>query len=219
MVIHLLCCVHGSECIGTHDAIRDTLVAITHDASFHMGRKQLHALPSTTFNSSHRQVDIMITKDGIHTLVDVVIANPTRINLLPQSCVTQGFVTFDATQDKERSYCNQHPINQFLPLTIKVFSCLHKHVNAIWSLKGPEGPHLGYFFHQKISITLQRMEASSILSWAVVVGLVTSQFSPLQNTPPSPRLIYRKLSVFDIKNLANLPQVVGYRHGEISHLL
>jgi hypothetical protein len=34
-------------------------------------------IPSTTFNSSHRQVDIVFTKDGIRTLIDVVIVDPT----------------------------------------------------------------------------------------------------------------------------------------------
>jgi len=65
------------------------------------------------------------------------------MNLLPQSCATQGFVTFDTTQTKERSYHNQRPTNQFFPLAIEVFGYLHKHVdvflhdyiNAIWSLK------------------------------------------------------------------------------------
>jgi hypothetical protein len=44
-----------------------------------------------------------------------------QVNLLPWSCATQGFVTFNATQTKERNYRNQHPINQFLPLAIEVF--------------------------------------------------------------------------------------------------
>jgi hypothetical protein len=86
----------------------------------------------------------VLTKDGIRTLIDIVITNTTWIDLLPQSCAIQGFVASDATQAKERSYHNQHPIDQFLPLTIEVFGCLHKHVdvflytyaNAIWSLKG-----------------------------------------------------------------------------------
>jgi hypothetical protein len=38
-----------------------------------MGRKQLHALLSTMFNSFHQRLD----KDGIHTLIDVVIVGPT----------------------------------------------------------------------------------------------------------------------------------------------
>jgi hypothetical protein len=34
MGIHLLHCVHGNECTGTHDAIHDTFAAIAQNASF-----------------------------------------------------------------------------------------------------------------------------------------------------------------------------------------
>jgi hypothetical protein len=53
MGIHLLCCVHGNEHIGTHDAIQNTFAAIARNASFHVGQKQFYALLSITFNSSH----------------------------------------------------------------------------------------------------------------------------------------------------------------------
>jgi hypothetical protein len=87
----------------------------------------------------------MLTKDGIHTLADIVIVDPTWVDLFPWSYATQGFVNFDVTQAKEMSYRNQDPTNQFLPLAIEIFGCLHKHVdvflhncaNVIWSLKGP----------------------------------------------------------------------------------
>ncbi len=72
----------------------------------------------------------MLTKNGIHILTNVVIANPTQAYLLSQSCATQRFTTSDVVQAKERSYWNQHPTYQFLPLAIKVFCCLHKHVNV-----------------------------------------------------------------------------------------
>jgi hypothetical protein len=88
-------CTHGNKRIGTHDAICDTFDAIVRDASFRVGQEQLHALPSTTFNSSHQRVDIVLTKDGICTLVNIVITNLTQANLLPQSCATQGFVAFN----------------------------------------------------------------------------------------------------------------------------
>jgi hypothetical protein len=92
----------------------------------------------------------VFTKDDICTLADVVIANPPRAYLLPWFYTTQGFVAFDVIQAKKRSYHNRHPIDQFLPLVIEVFRCLHKHVdvflhdcaNAIWNLKGTEGLHL-----------------------------------------------------------------------------
>ncbi len=118
----------------------------------------------------------MLTKDGNHTLVDIVIVDPVQTYSLPRSC---------AIQAKERSYHNRHPTNQILPLTIEVFGCLHKHANVflydyanpIWSLKGTKNPHLSTlvtFLHQKISITLQRMQVFSILSRTIVVGLATS---------------------------------------------
>jgi len=40
------------------------------------------------------------------------------------------------------------------------------------------------FLWQKNSITVQRLQASSILSWAIDVGLTTSWLPPHQNTPP-----------------------------------
>jgi hypothetical protein len=46
----------------------------------------------------------VLTKDGIHTLIDIVIANPTCVDLFLQSCTTQGFATFDAIQAKEKNY-------------------------------------------------------------------------------------------------------------------
>jgi hypothetical protein len=127
------------------------------------------------------------------------------VDLLPRYYTTQRIVALDVAQAKERSYCNRHPIDQFFPLAIEVFDCLHKHVNvflndyanAIWSFKGTKGPHLStlvIFFRQKVSITLQRMQASSILNRVIAVGLPTSQLPHL----PSPQPIYCKLSIFDM---------------------
>jgi hypothetical protein len=50
-------------------------------------------------------------------------------------------------QAKKRSYHDQHLTDQFFPLAIEIFECLHKQTdvflddcaNAIWSLKGPKG--------------------------------------------------------------------------------
>jgi hypothetical protein len=65
MGIHFLCCAHGNKHIWFHDVICDTFVAIAWDVSFHMGWEQLHAFPSTTFNSFRWWINIMATKDGI----------------------------------------------------------------------------------------------------------------------------------------------------------
>jgi len=50
------------------------------------------------FNSSHWQVDIMFTKDGIRTLIDIVVVDPTWVDLFPGACATQGFAAFDVVQ-------------------------------------------------------------------------------------------------------------------------
>jgi hypothetical protein len=64
---------------------------------------------------------------------------------------------------------------------MEVFGCLHKQAdvflhecrNVIWSLKGLEGLLfvLVDFLRQKSSITIQRLQTSSILSWAIAIGL------------------------------------------------
>ncbi len=82
--------------------------------------------PSTMFNSSCGWVDIILTKDGIHTLIDFFIADPMWGDLLHKSCATPKFVAFDAAQAKKRNYRDWHPIDQFLLLAIDVFGCLHK---------------------------------------------------------------------------------------------
>jgi hypothetical protein len=133
MGIHFLHYVHGNKRIGTHETICATFTTIVRNACFHVGREQLYVLPSTTFNSSRRQFDIVLTKNGICTLADIIIADPTRMDLLPQSCTTQRFVASDVTQVKEMSYRSPHPIDQFFPLAIEVFGCLHKHVDVFYT--------------------------------------------------------------------------------------
>jgi hypothetical protein len=63
---------------------------------------------------------------------------------------------------------------------------LHTCANAIWSFKGPEGPPfyiLVTFLQQNIWITLQRLQASSILNRAVT-NLTTSWLPLLHDTSP-----------------------------------
>ncbi len=63
----------------------------------------------------------MLTKNGIRTLVDVVIVDPTQMDLFPWFYTIIGFDAFDVAQAKERSYYDRHPIDKFLLLVIKIF--------------------------------------------------------------------------------------------------
>jgi hypothetical protein len=91
------CCAYGNERTWTHDAVWNTFSTIMQDVDFHVRWEQLHALPSTTLNSSYQRIDSVFTKDEIHTLANVVIANPTHVDLLLWSCITQRFATSNMT--------------------------------------------------------------------------------------------------------------------------
>jgi hypothetical protein len=133
----------------------------------------------------------VLAKNEIPTLANIVIIDQMHVDLHnPSFCTIQGFVASGIAQAKEMSYHNQHPIDKFLPLTIDVFGCLlkqanvflHNCANAIWSFKGPKGPPFSIlvtFICQRISITSQRMQTSSILNQAMIIGLTTSQLPPL----------------------------------------
>ncbi len=80
---------------------------------------------STMFYSFSQQVDIVLTKDDICTLVNVVIFNSIQMDLIFRFCVIQRFVTSDATQAKEKNYRDRHPINQFLDIYTNRLTCFH----------------------------------------------------------------------------------------------
>jgi hypothetical protein len=77
MGIHLLCCAHNNEHTRTHDVFCDIFLAIARDVGFHMGQEQLYVFPLVKFNSFCWQVDMVLTEDGICTLANVVIIDPT----------------------------------------------------------------------------------------------------------------------------------------------
>jgi len=145
------------------------------------------------FNFSCWQVNIVFTKDGIHTLAKVVIVDLMCANLFIQSCTIQRFVDFDVAQTKKMSYCDWH-LDQFLFLTIEIFKYLHKkglftrlcqhHLRASNNQKALLFFVLVIFFHQKISIALQRKQSFSILSQVVMIGVTISRLSLLQDTAP-----------------------------------
>jgi len=70
------------------------------DDNFHMGWKQLHVLPLTTFNSFCWRTNIVFNKDGIRTLANVATVNPMWMDVLSHFYTIQGITTFIAAQAK-----------------------------------------------------------------------------------------------------------------------
>jgi hypothetical protein len=48
----------------------------------------------------------VLSIDGVHTLVDVVIINPIRVNLVLQATFSRGVVMKIIAQVKDGLYCN-----------------------------------------------------------------------------------------------------------------
>lgn len=68
----------------------------------------------------------MLSTDGICTLVDMVIVDPTQVDLVFQVVSSHEVAAMTITQAKGELYHDQHLIDTFLPLAIKVFGCLHQ---------------------------------------------------------------------------------------------
>jgi hypothetical protein len=52
----------------------------------------------------------VLAKNGIHTLADIIIANPMKANLFLWSCAIQGSIVFDVIQTKKESYHINTPL-------------------------------------------------------------------------------------------------------------
>ncbi len=64
--------------------MQDAFAFIVKDAGFHVLCQQTHVFLSPTFQFSRRHVDIVFSMDGIRMLVNIVIINPIRANLVLQ---------------------------------------------------------------------------------------------------------------------------------------
>jgi hypothetical protein len=70
--------------------------------------------------------------DGICTLVNVIIVDPIRTNLVSWVVLSHGVVATVVAQMKEGLYHNRYLVNMFLPLAIEVFGCFHQQSNNLF---------------------------------------------------------------------------------------
>ncbi len=65
---------------------------------FHVSQEQTYVLFPLALQSSRHQVDIVLSVDGVRTLIDVVIDNPIRIDLVSWVVFVHGVMTITAIQ-------------------------------------------------------------------------------------------------------------------------
>jgi hypothetical protein len=125
MGIHLLRCTHGGERTTSHDVVQGGFAYIMKDARFHVLWEQTHIFLPLFLQSFYWRVDIVLSIDGIHTLVDVVITDFIQTYLVSRVALSCGVVVIVMTQVKEGLHCDHYPIDMFSSLVIEVFGCLH----------------------------------------------------------------------------------------------
>jgi hypothetical protein len=63
--------------------------------------------------------------DGVHKLVDVVIANPTQDDLVSWAIISHRVITIVVIQANDGLYQDRFLVDMFLLLIVEVFKCLH----------------------------------------------------------------------------------------------
>jgi hypothetical protein len=77
-------------------------------------------------------MDIFIKKDGFRTLTNIVIVDSTYTNLVQHASTMIVHATIVVVQNKAQSYIKQMLIDDFIPLAIKTYCCLHPHFDSFF---------------------------------------------------------------------------------------
>jgi len=83
---------HGGERTTSHDVVRNVLVAIARNARFHVLRKQPMSFCPMPYGF-HVVESTLCYQSMVFTLVDVIITNPTQVDLVSQVVLFHEVVT------------------------------------------------------------------------------------------------------------------------------
>jgi hypothetical protein len=64
---------------------------------------------------------MLLTKDDICTLINIIITDPMQADLLPRSCITEGIDASDTAQTKKKVIMINTPLINSSLLVIEVF--------------------------------------------------------------------------------------------------
>ncbi len=73
----------------------------------------------------------MLFIDRVHILIDVIIVDPTWIDLVPRTTISEGVVGTIVTQTEDKLYHDRHPKDMFLPFVVEIFDYLHQQTNDL----------------------------------------------------------------------------------------
>ncbi len=124
-------CICRNERTTTHDALWDIILTIVLEwdiiltivleSGTHVQKEVFHLFP----HHIRQQLHIIIIRDNFQTLMDIVIVDPTHIDMVPQASMMTTHVVMMPTQEKTRSYVERALGNDFIPLAINMYGCFH----------------------------------------------------------------------------------------------
>jgi hypothetical protein len=119
--IHLLWCPCKSEHIVSHNILQNKIATIVLESETHVQTKC-----SYLFRYRIQQwINILITRDNFWTLVNIVITNLTYPNIVQCLMSMTMHATIVAVQKKTWSYVDRASRDDFIPLGIETYGCLH----------------------------------------------------------------------------------------------
>jgi hypothetical protein len=75
-------------------------------------------------------LDIVITKNGFQTLMDIVIADLTHTNMVQQILTMMTNAMMMVVQEMTQSYVERAPSDNFIPFAIEMYGCFHSFLTA-----------------------------------------------------------------------------------------
>ena len=154
--------------------MRDALYHIIRESHQHAHRERTGFLPSSAPGGRGGRVNIVISDAaGGHTLVDIVVADPTRRDLVERAARQDLVAATDAERRKESHYRDRAAGTKFVPFALGTYGALSNRSDRFLvecatlasrecARSGPSMSLLCTWFRKIVSIALQRSLAHAI---------------------------------------------------------
>ena len=122
---HLVRCARGGERTSSHDSVRDVIYHIIRDSHEHAHWERTGFRPSSTPKGRGGRVDIVISDAAVgHTSVDIVVADPTRRDLVERVAWQDLVIAINAERRKEIHYHDRAAGTKFVPFARGTYGAL-----------------------------------------------------------------------------------------------
>ena len=136
-------------------------------------------------------MDLVISEHARgHTLLDVVIADPTRVDLIARATFVHEHAAWEVARQKERHYSGRPRGDTFIHIAIETYSALLPQTyeflrdcaRQAFSEHGVSSPSISVlvtWFRQRAALTLRRAQARAIHARTTRLEAASSSLSTL----------------------------------------